>query len=94
MVVVLLLFPDSSEIRDRDEPPRRGRRFRSGWGNVWVVDEVVASGVDTYTVTCVAPRRGLEGTKDLTTDLLERARESISLPAIRRRRRETRRYLP
>lgn len=69
---VLFLFPDSSEIRHMRKPPTIGLRVRSEKGDVWTVAEVLKSGIDTYTVTCVAPPKGL------VADLLERARNSIS----------------
>lgn len=72
---VLILFPDSSELRYMREPPRLGQRVRSVDGNVWTVAEVLKSGIDTYTVNCT-PR--LEGVRDFAADLLEVAGKSIS----------------
>jgi len=72
---VLFLFPDSSEIRYMREPPTIGRRVRSAKGDVWTVAEVLKSGIQTYTVSCVAPPKGV---RDLVADLLELARNSTS----------------
>ena len=38
------------------KPPKRGGRVENSRGDEWVVAEVLQSGVDTYTATCVAPR--------------------------------------
>ena len=65
--------------------PTRGMRIRSnGWasdpGQVWVVDEVVQSGRNTYTVYCVDRREYLEQLRrrtlypDLGAELLELVR--------------------
>ena len=35
--------------------PATAVRVRSNEGTDWIVDDVLRSGVDTYTVTCVAP---------------------------------------
>ena len=71
---VLFLFPDSSEIR-YTRKPKPGDRVRSEKGDIWTVGEVMRSGIDTYTVACVAPSPGV---RKLAFDLLELARESIS----------------
>ena len=36
--------------------PTRGSRVKNDRGDEWIVADVLQSGVDTYTVTCVAPR--------------------------------------
>ena len=72
---ILFLFPDSGEIRYMREPPKLGCRVRSVTGGVWTVAEVLKSGIDTHTVTCLAPSPGV---RDLAADLLERARDSLS----------------
>ena len=72
---ILFLFPDSSEIRHLREPPKLRSRVRSATGGVWTVAEVLKSGIDTYTVTCLAPSPGV---RDLAADLVERARDSLS----------------
>src|SRR5262245_13885100 len=84
----LFLFPDSSELRHVRRLPRPGARMRSESGAVWVVAEVLQSGVDSYTVRCVAPNDSLGAMKDLASSLLDRARRSASLAEMRRRRRE------
>lgn len=71
---VLFLFPDSSEIR-YTRKPKPGDRVRSKKGIIWTVGEVMRSGIDTYTVACVAPSPGAH---KLALDLLQLARESIS----------------
>ena len=72
----LFLFPDSSEIRYMAKPPTIGLRIRREQGDLWTVVNVLKSGIDTYTVTCVASPKGA---LDLVADLLEGARNSISL---------------
>ena len=72
---ILFLFPDSGEIRYIREPRKRGCRVRSVTGDVWTVAEVFRSGIDTYTVICLAASPGV---RDLAADLLERARNSLS----------------
>ena len=89
---VVLLFPDEAAIRTGGKPPRPGTRLRSPRGRVWLVDQVLRSGVDTYTVTFVAPRLDLASPLDLAGDLLERARDVIS-PRRRRRHYRARDYL-
>ena len=51
----VFLFHGAAELRWVSKVPRHGVRVRSSQGKDWIVDEVVRSGVDTYTVTCVAP---------------------------------------
>jgi uncharacterized OB-fold protein len=38
------------------KPPKRGSRVEDRHGDEWIVAEVLQSGVETYTVTCVSPR--------------------------------------
>ena len=77
-VRVLFFFPDdTSEGRYMREPPRLGHQVRSPEGAVWTVAEVFHTGLDTYTVMCEAP--------SLAPDLLQRAKDSISPLAMRRR---------
>ena len=82
-VFCVLLFPDSSENRWLARLPASGTRIRSRRGKVWIVDEVLQSGRETYTVFCVgrleyrdALRRRSGGTSDLATELLEAARNA------------------
>lgn len=51
-VCVVLLFPHSSSIRFVNQPPMPGASVRSPWGDVWRVEDVVQSGLSTYTVRC------------------------------------------
>lgn len=75
---VLFLFPDSSEIR-YTRKPKPGDRVRSAKGDIRTVAEVLKSGIDTYTVTCVAPPKGA---RDVAADLLGLVRKSISAPPL------------
>lgn len=93
----VFLFPDCSENRWLDRLPAPGTRIRSRQGTVWVVDEVLQSGRETYTVFCVGRgdhRRRSAGTTDLATELLEAARSASEAVSARRRRRRYRHYLP
>ena len=102
----MLWFPDATERRSFSKLPTRGMRIRShGWasdpGQVWVVDEVVQSGRNTYTVYCVDRRqylRHLRGSSlhpDLGEELLELARHTASTVTEQRRRwRRRRQYGP
>ena len=85
-VFLVLLFPDGSEFRWVSEPPRPGSGIRSSRGQSWRVEEVLQSGVRTYTVYCGAPRHGLAGARDLAADLLGRARKTVSSEKRTRRR--------
>ena len=78
-------------------------RLRSGggrpdWGRTWVVDEVLQSGRNTYTVFCVARGDYLGKLRDLDldlpTELLELARRTGETVSEARRRRRYSRYLP
>ena len=51
----IFLFHGAAELRWVRKVPRHGVRVRSSEGTDWIVDDVLRSGVDTYTVTCVAP---------------------------------------
>ena len=96
-VFCVFLFPDSSENRWLDRLPAAGTRIRSRQGTVWVVDEVLQSGRETYTVFCVDrrdERRRAGGGSDLATELLEAARTATEAVTERRRRRRFRHYLP
>ncbi len=56
-VFCVLLFPDSAESRWVERLPSPGTRIRSRQGGaVWVVDTILQSGRETYTVSCVDPR--------------------------------------
>ena len=101
-VFCVLLFPDSAENRWLERLPPPGTRIRSREGRaVWVVDVVLQSGRETYTVFCVDPReygaarrRLSDGTSDLGADLLEAARRTSDTVTERRHRRRFRHYKP
>jgi hypothetical protein len=94
----VLRFPDSTESRWFDQVPTPGTRIYSHhghfyWGQVWVVDEVLQSGRDTYTVFCVGRSEYLDGLRhrsggkpDLAAELLELARRTSETVTERRRR--------
>ena len=105
-VYCVLLFPDSAEGRWFKRPPHPGTRLRSQGGDlyagrVWVVDEVLQSGRDIYTVSCVGRaeyndkrRQGSPDTLDLAAELLEVARRTSRAVSEQRRRRRYRNYIP
>ena len=101
-VFCVLLFPDSAENRWFERLPAPGTRLRSSQGgSQWVVDVVLQSGRDTYTVYCVDRREyrdGLrhrsDGPTDLPAELLDAARRTSEFVAERNRRRRLRNYLP
>lgn len=94
----VLRFPDSTGSQWFDEPPSPGTRILSHgghpyFGRVWVVDEVLQSGRDTYTVFCVGRREyvdklrhGSDRKPDLATELLELARHTTATVSEQRRR--------
>ena len=93
----VLRFPDSTETRWLHRLPESGTRMLSKSrdvyvGDVWVVDEVLQSGRDTYTVFLTSRRqyldrlRGGPGASGLATELLELARHAESTVADQRRR--------
>jgi hypothetical protein len=93
----ILLFPDSKESRSFSELPIPGARIYSYgghyyFGKVWVVDEVLQSGRDTYTVFLVgrdeylARLRGSTLYPDLGEELLEVARHAAAIAKEQRRR--------
>lgn len=100
-VFCVLLFPDSAENRWVERLPSPGTRIRSRQGGaVWVVDVVLQSGRQTYTVFCVDPReyggahRRSDGASDLATELLEAARRTSETVTERSHRRRFRDYKP
>ena len=101
-VFCVLLFPDSAENRWFERLPAPGTRLRSSQGGPqWVVDVVLQSGRDTYTVYCVDRREYLDGLRhrsdgptDLPAELLDAARRTSDFVAERNRRRRLRNYLP
>jgi hypothetical protein len=97
-VYCVFRFPDSTESRWLEELPTPGTRVRSREGSRWVVDEVLQSGRETYTVHCVARRAYAKGLReraaderDLAAELLEVARHTSESVTERRHRR---RYRP
>ena len=101
-VFCVLLFPDSAESRWVERLPPPGTRIRSRQGGaVWVVDVVLQSGRETYTVFCVDPReysgarrRRPDGASDLAAELLEAARRTSETVTERSHRRRLRDYKP
>ena len=100
-VFCVLLFPDSAENRWVERLPRAGTRIRSRRGSVWVVDGVLQSGRETYTVFCVDPRdysdalrRRSDGASDLAAELMEAARRTSEAVTERSHRRRFRDYKP
>ena len=101
-VFCVLLFPDSAESRWVERLPSPGTRIRSRQGGaVWVVDVVLQSGRETYTVFCVDPReysggrrRDPDGASDLAAELLEAARHTSETVTERSHRRRFRDYRP
>jgi hypothetical protein len=70
------LFRDGAEVRWEHARPRRGHRVRSRKGDDWIIADVLQSGADTYTVTCVAPRE-IDGTRNRALAYLRRDREFV-----------------
>ena len=102
-VYCVVRFPDSTEGRWFHQVPSPGTRLRShGYsGRTWVVDEVLQSGRDMYTVFCVGraeymdKRRQASGARsDLPTELLELARRTSDAASEGRRRWKNRGYEP
>jgi len=97
----VFLFPDSKESRLLVRQPTPGTRVRSRRGSVWVVDDVLQSGRDTYTVFCVprrqyrdALRHKSDDRRDLAAVLLEAARHASGAATERRHRRKLGRFRP
>lgn len=100
-VFCVFLFPDSTESRWLDRVPTPGTRVRSGLGSVWVVDDVLQSGRETYSVFCVPRREYADalrnrsgGGRDLAAELLEAARHTSEATTERRHRRRFRLFRP
>jgi hypothetical protein len=98
----VLRFPDSTESRWFSELPTPGTRIYSHPGfyfeQLWIVDEVLQSGRDTYTIFLVGRNEYLEHVRrsalypDLGEELLELARHTRATVSDRRRRRNHRHY--
>jgi hypothetical protein len=105
-VYCIFHFPDSTEARWLDKLPTPGTRIRSRggdgyWAQVWIVDEVLQCGQDTYSVFCVARSEYLDKLRnprrfhpDLGAELLELARHTREAVTEQRRRRKYRDYVP
>jgi hypothetical protein len=98
---VVFRFPDSAEVRELKRVPEPGSHVRSSTGEDWIVEEVLQSGIDTYTVFCVGRREfreeaGLDtaAARDLADELVGLARRSLEAAAERRRRWRARKYIP
>ena len=100
----ILSFPRSTETRWLDRIPSPGTRIRDHGGDcyvaqVWVVDEVLQSGRDTYTVFCVGRSQYLDhlrnrsGKSDLDAELVEVVRRMKTAIAEGRRRRNYRHHM-
>ena len=78
-VCLVLITPDSSEIRWVSAVPEPGMRIHGRFPGAWlVVDEVVQSGVMTYTVFgSTAPEGLIDHTRDLAADAVGRVHESV-----------------
>jgi hypothetical protein len=79
-VCLVLITPDSSEIRWVSAVPKPGMRIPGRFPGAWlVVDEVLRSGVVTHTVFGSTASEGLiDQARDLAADAVERMQESLS----------------
>ncbi len=79
-VCLVLITPDSSEIRWVLAAPKPGAKVPGRFQGTWlVVDEVFQSGAMTYTVfASKAPQGVLDQAREVAGDAVERAQESIS----------------
>ena len=79
-VCLVLITSDSSEIRWVSAVPEPGVRIPGRFPGAWlVVDEVLQSGVMTYTVFgSTAPEGLIDQARDLAADAVERVQESVS----------------
>src|SRR6476659_6760168 len=84
-VCLVLIAPDSSEIRWVSEVPKPGAKIPGRFPGVWlVVDEVLRSGVMTYTVFgSTAPEGLIDQARDRAADAVERVQDSVSPTAMR-----------
>ena len=85
-VCLVLITPDSSEIRWVPAVPKPGVRIPGRFPGAWlVVDEVFQSGVMTFTVFgSTAPEGLIDQARDLAADAVERVQESVSPPTTMR----------
>jgi hypothetical protein len=84
-VCLVLITPDSSEIRWVSAVPNPGVRIHGRFPGTWlVVDEVLQCGVMTYTVFGSTAPEGLIGqARDLAADAVEQVQESVAPATIR-----------
>jgi hypothetical protein len=84
-VCLVLISPHSSEIRWVSAVPEPGVRIPGRFPGAWlIVDEVLQSGVMTYTVFGSAAPEGLiDQARDLAVDAVERVQESVSPTTVR-----------
>ena len=84
-ICLVLITPDSSEIRWVSEVPKPGVRIPGRFPGAWlVVDEVLQSGVMTHTVFgSTAPEGLIDQARDLAADAVERVQESLSPTTMR-----------
>jgi len=84
-VCIVLITPDSSEIRWIHAVPEPGVRIHGRFPGTWlVVDEVFKSGAMTYTVFgSTAPEGVVDQARDLAAEAVERVQGSLS-PTMRR----------
>ena len=84
----MLITPDSSEIRWVPEVPEPGARLPGRFPESWlVIDEVLQSGVMTYTVFGSTPPEGrmdhaIDQALDLAAGAIDRVQESVA-PTLR-----------
>jgi hypothetical protein len=100
-IYAVLVFPHSTETRWLEGLPTPGTRIRDHRGKTWVVDEVLQSGLDTYTVHCVSRGEYLDRFRErrdfradvLAAELLEVARLTRDVVTEQLRTRRNRRYM-
>jgi hypothetical protein len=85
-VCLVLITPDSSEIRWVSAVPKPGTRIHGRFSGAWlVVDEVIQSGVMTYTVFgSTAPEGLIDQARDIAAEAVERVQKSVSPTTMRR----------
>ena len=91
-VCLVLITPGSSEIRWVHAVPEPGVRIHGRFPGTWlVVDDVLQSGLMTYTVFgSTAPEGLVDQARDLAADAIERVQESVSPTTIRPSLRDSR----
>ena len=91
-VCLVLISPNSSEIRWVHAVPEPGARIHGRFPGTWlVVDEIQKSGVMTYTVfASTAPEGLVDQARDLAADAVERVQGSVSPTTMRPSLRDSR----